>query len=105
MSPNRLRKTISAGLVILIAIIITLHPQQIVQAAGVIGTGTPGSCTGAAFETALTGGGTITFNCGAAPHTIILTSYKLISDNTEIQGGRSDHTQRRKCYFHFHGFI
>jgi hypothetical protein len=35
----------------------------------------------------LTGGGTITFNCGAVPHTIILTSYKLISDNTEIQGG------------------
>ncbi len=34
------------------------------QAAGVVGTGTPGSCTQTALTTALTGGGTVTFNCG-----------------------------------------
>jgi hypothetical protein len=35
-----------------------------VQAAGVVGTGTPATCTESAFDTALTGGGSVTFNCG-----------------------------------------
>ena len=41
-------------------------------AGGVVGNGTAASCTEAAFDTVLanaqtTGGGTITFDCGAAP--------------------------------------
>lgn len=40
------------------------------QAAGVVGDGTPASCDGNALATALTSSGTVTFNCGAAPHVI-----------------------------------
>ncbi len=40
----------------------------------VIGTGTPASCTGDAFVAAVANGGIITFNCGAAPTTITLTT-------------------------------
>lgn len=56
-------------------------------AAGVVGDGTPGSCTESAFDTALSGGGAVTFNCGANPVTITLTFYKQISANTTINGG------------------
>ena len=40
----------------------------------VVGTGTAASCTGDAFVAAVAKGGIITFNCGAAPTTIVLTS-------------------------------
>src|SRR5512141_1474695 len=40
----------------------------------VIGTGNPGSCTGEAFVAAVAQGGTITFDCGPDPVTIVLTS-------------------------------
>jgi hypothetical protein len=55
-------------------------------AAGVVGTGTPSSCTETALDTALTGGGTVTFNCGGAA-TITVTSPKTISSDTTIDGG------------------
>ena len=54
-------------------------------ASAVVGNGTPGSCTEAAFDTALaianSGGGTITFNCGAVVTTIAFTSQKIILTN------------------------
>ena len=40
----------------------------------VIGTGTPASCTGDAFVSAVAKGGIITFDCGPDPVTIVLTS-------------------------------
>jgi hypothetical protein len=40
----------------------------------VVGTGTPASCTGADFVAAVAKGGVITFNCGPAPATIVLTA-------------------------------
>jgi len=40
----------------------------------VIGTGTPTSCTGGAFVSAVANGGIITFDCGPDPVTITLTS-------------------------------
>jgi len=47
----------------------------------VIGTGTPGSCTGDAFVAAVAGGGIITFNCGPDPVTIVLTqTAKVFND-------------------------
>lgn len=55
-------------------------------AGGVVGDGTPGSCTEAAFDTARTGGGTVTFNCGGAK-TITFTALKQISADTIIDGG------------------
>jgi predicted outer membrane repeat protein len=56
------------------------------QASGVAGTGTAGSCTEAALDTALSGGGAVTFNCGALPVTITLTSTKNVTASTSIDG-------------------
>jgi hypothetical protein len=56
-------------------------------AGGVVGTGTPGSCTETALNTALTGGGNVTFNCGSNPVTILLSATKTIAANTTIDGG------------------
>jgi len=56
-------------------------------AAGTVGSGTPGSCTEAALDAALTGGGAVNFNCGAAPASIVLTGGKTIAANTTIDGG------------------
>ena len=54
--------------------------------AGVVGTGTPASCTEAAFTTALTSGGEVTFNCGPNPVTIVITQ-KVIAADVTIDGG------------------
>jgi hypothetical protein len=62
-------------------------PAGPAAAAGTVGNGTPASCTEAAFDAALSGGGTVTFNCGAGPFTFLLTSQKTITANTTIDGG------------------
>lgn len=59
---------------------------------GVVGSGAAGSCTEAAFDAVLntvqaTGGGIVTFNCGAAAHTIVFSAQKAISANVELRGG------------------
>lgn len=54
--------------------------------AGVVGNGTPASCDSSTLQTALNGGGNVTFNCGAAAHTIISNTY-VISVNTIVDGG------------------
>ncbi|MBK7176023.1 MAG: hypothetical protein KA362_07045 [Chloroflexi bacterium] len=64
--------------------------EQIRAADAVVGDGSPGSCTEAALDTALAaagGGGTVTFNCGVNPHTILLTSTKSLTDDLIIDGG------------------
>ncbi len=82
---------LAPALIALIAVILTLSAtSRLTQAAptgGVVGTGTPASCTDAALNTALTGGGTVTFNCGG-PATLTLT-LKTISANTTIDGGNA----------------
>jgi hypothetical protein len=52
----------------------------------VVGDGTPQSCTDAALQAALVGGGTITFNCGADPHTLVMSSAD-ITQPTTVDGG------------------
>jgi len=42
--------------------------------AGVVGSGTPTSCTQSALQAQLAAGGAVTFNCGAGPQTIAITS-------------------------------
>jgi hypothetical protein len=42
--------------------------------AGVVGSGTPTSCTQSALQAQLAAGGTVTFNCGAGLQTIAITS-------------------------------
>jgi len=58
-------------------------------AAGVVGNGTPGSCTEAALNAALAGGGAVTFSCGGGPVTIPITATKTISAAlaTDVDGG------------------
>ncbi len=61
--------------------------SHLAAAAGVVGTGTAASCTEAALDVALAGGGLVTFNCGAAAVTISTTSVKTIAVDTTIDGG------------------
>lgn len=68
-------------------LIIGLFGARPVFAAGTVGNGTPGSCTEAAFDTALSTGGKIKFKCGANPVTIQLSNTKKIALNTTINGG------------------
>lgn len=58
--------------------------------AHVVGTGSPDSCTSAAFVAAVAKGGVITFNCGPDPKTIVLqATAKVFNDkpNVVIDGG------------------
>jgi len=73
------------GLLLAVLLLLLLTPRP-VEAGGVVGNGTPGSCTEAALDAALAGGGSVTFNCGAAPATIIVTSQKVMALNTTIDG-------------------
>jgi Calx-beta domain len=57
------------------------------RAAGVVGSGTPESCTESALAAALAGGGSVTFDCGPAPVTIVLTAEQVITATTAIDGG------------------
>jgi hypothetical protein len=61
-------------------------PLGTAAAGGVVGTGSPGSCTEAALKAAVAGGGTVTFNCGSSA-TITLTNDVVISKDTVIDGG------------------
>ena len=80
---------ISFGTIIVLLSIIFVqfaHPST-AYAAGKVGTGTPESCTEAALDTALSGGGIVNFDCGPDPVTITVTSAKEISIDTQIDGG------------------
>jgi len=58
--------------------------------ATVVGSGTPASCTEAALNAALaSNNGMIRFSCGAAPHTIVVTSEKQLvpTANLVLDGG------------------
>src|SRR5687767_4294963 len=76
---------------LLVYLLVMLLSAVSVQAAGVVGSGTPESCTEDALDDALADtmatGGTLTFDCGAAPHTITVTSPKYITATITIDGG------------------
>jgi hypothetical protein len=55
-------------------------------AAGVVGNGDPASCTEAALRSSLSGGGSVTFNCGAAPVTITVLSVLTVTQPTTVSG-------------------
>ncbi|RIL01502.1 MAG: hypothetical protein DCC71_17595 [Proteobacteria bacterium] len=57
------------------------------SAAGTVGVGTPESCTEAALDAALAGGGVVDFDCGALPVVIEITAAKTIADvETTLDG-------------------
>jgi hypothetical protein len=62
-----------------------------VSATSVVGTGTPASCTEAALEAAILEAngesGLVLFDCGAAPHTLTLTTAKNLGQGVAIDGG------------------
>lgn len=58
------------------------------QGATVVGDGTPGSCDEAALDLALAShNGQIRFDCGAAPHTIVVTGEKTVTSSLVLDGG------------------
>jgi predicted outer membrane repeat protein len=57
------------------------------RAGGVVGDGWPASCTEAALDAALAGGGYISFDCGPHPYTIQINSEKTIAADTSLDGG------------------
>src|SRR5262249_44260828 len=65
-------------------------------AAGVVGTGSAGSCTNQALGDALAGGGAVTFNCGPLAHTIVITQNggPYINPTTNVGGGGGRHLPR-----------
>lgn len=67
-------------------LILLAFPAGQVRGAGVVGDGTPGSCTESALTNALNGGGLVTFDCGGS-HTITLASQKTITAATTVDGG------------------
>lgn len=81
-----MNRTIIHFMLLTILVLVMGLPVPTVRAAGVVGTGTAASCTEAAFANALSGGGTVTFNCGGAA-TITLTNQQLITLDTTIDGG------------------
>src|SRR3954454_23046893 len=64
-----------------------LPAPRAAYAAGVVGAGTAASCTEADLAAKLSAGGSITFDCGPSPATIAITSEKLISADTTLDGG------------------
>ena len=81
-------RRVGPGLVaIIIAATLLSHFPHNARAAGVVGTGSPASCTESALRSALVGGGLVTFNCGPAPHTIALANGFNITQTTTIDGG------------------
>jgi len=73
--------------IVLVVFVWLLGMKRPLAAAGVVGNGTPGSCTESALISAISGGGNVTFNCGANPVTITVTSQKTINEDTTIDGG------------------
>ncbi|MBP7688090.1 MAG: right-handed parallel beta-helix repeat-containing protein, partial [Thermoflexales bacterium] len=85
MKLRRLFPVLIAMLSVILTLATTSAQTQAAPNGGVVGDGTLASCTDAALATALSGGGTVTFNCGG-PATVTMT-FKTISANTTIDGG------------------
>ncbi|HVO24512.1 MAG TPA: choice-of-anchor Q domain-containing protein [Candidatus Margulisiibacteriota bacterium] len=75
----------AASAILCVAVFVGSAPT-VVRAGGVVGTGTPDSCTPAALNAALGGGGLVTFNCGGLA-TITVTATGAINADTTVDGG------------------
>jgi hypothetical protein len=91
----------SRCLPLLVSCVATFAVPAPVRAAGVVGTGSPESCTEAALTIALAGGGIVTFDCGSQSHSIPLTHEHVISQSTDIDGRRLVHLSGQNANRHF----
>ncbi len=66
---------------------VTVASEDVSRADALVGDGTPGSCTEAAFNAALAIGGVVRFACGASPLTLVVTAEKVIRRDTLLDGG------------------
>jgi hypothetical protein len=85
-------KHLSYVVILLIAPMLSFLSPNETSAAGVVGAGTPDSCTEAALNAALAGGGSVTFDCGTSPVTITVTAMVTITAGegvpaTSMDGG------------------
>jgi hypothetical protein len=87
---------------IIIIFVVSLCTPLPAKAEGTVGDGTPESCTEAALDTALAGGGLVTFNCGTGMLSIPITSQKMIDEDTEIDGGKLISISGSGVTRHFH---
>ncbi len=73
------------------ALLLALAATGPLAAISVVGTGTPASCTEAALDAAIAEAngesGLVLFDCGAAPHTLTLTTAKNLGQGVAIDGG------------------
>jgi hypothetical protein len=74
-------------LLVVALLLLVLATAAPAHAAGVVGTGTPASCSDAALRAAVALGGDITFSCGSAPLTISVSDDLIIAKDTSIDGG------------------
>lgn len=82
------RSRVAAIMIVMIgALLSILVPASSAYAAGTVGNGTASSCTESALRTAISAGGTITFNCGTNPVTITVNSDLVVGKETVIDGG------------------
>jgi predicted outer membrane repeat protein len=86
MSRTRILYLSFAGALVLASLaLFTLFTPNMAWAGGVVGDGTPASCTDAALSAAVASGGLVTFNCGPSPQSIIVNTF-VISTDTTIDG-------------------
>lgn len=84
----KVRKNVLLSIMLFVAMaLVQFATPSAAFASGTVGSGTPGSCTEAALDSALAGGGVVNFDCGAGAHTITVTGTKVISSDTQINGG------------------
>ena len=87
-----MNKTLTFSTLVMLILIFTLiQPRHAQTANAIVGTGDSASCTETALSQAVAianaGGGTLTFNCGTAPHTISLTVPLELKDGVIVDGG------------------
>lgn len=84
MAFKRMGGVMGLGLVMVYGFLALMSPAY---ASGVVGDGTPGSCTEAAFTAVFNSGGLVTFNCGPNPVVITLTVRYDTPTSATLNGG------------------
>src|SRR5574337_402081 len=80
-------KKLTAMWTVLTLVVVPAAVVSPALADAVVGNGNPVTCTEGALESALSAGGSVTFNCGSNPLALLLTTAKTIATDTTIDGG------------------